>query len=322
MLNFELLTKKDIEGDNCLEIFKKISFKAEPTDLVADICSWNKKDYIPYWLNSYRYNYTCVTPFKLHCHSKAEIASEMFVHSSLTNEKNIGIRLKVNFDDIKAEIATCDDKIYFEDENGVKVVLALEYPQTYLSNDDPIKKELDLLYNYKKLRSNKEISIPGFQKPFEVYSYGLNGYIKIKDNWAKIEPIEWYYDEINGVLVSKKVFLGGIPLFNLDGTFTRITSRDFSKTKVADYVNGIFVNQSHMEYYEKDTYSEIPFSSHSPVSYFDELDEIMKLEEHRIAREKRHEYLIELKKLILEVKTVEELMNKMDVIEETLKHLK
>lgn len=107
-MRFELLREEEVIGENRLGIFKKISPVASATDVVSSqLIDTNPKE-CPYWLNSYRLCYTERKAWEVGKDSNIEAKyvekSKFFTNSSKLDNGQVGVRLKVAFDEIKDEI--------------------------------------------------------------------------------------------------------------------------------------------------------------------------------------------------------------------------
>lgn len=296
-MKFELLREEEVIGENRLDIFKKISSVASATDVVSSqLMNANSKE-CPYWLNSYQLYYTERKPWEFGKDSNIEAKyvekSNFFTNSSKLDNGQVGVRLKVAFDEIKDEIIKeeLSDRPYVvQVENGVKVLLALEWPQEFITEKQD-RNNLNILDKYGQLKkSERKYHITINEERPGMY-YKDNVYVKIGDNWAKISPIEWYYDEDTNVLISKKVlFL--CPMANFSGYYTQ--KFDIEKSIISSFIYDKFENEAIMDSTVKDCYF-LPFSVNDYESYSDELREIFFWETYNEKRKWRKSSLERLK---------------------------
>lgn len=217
MLKIELLKKEDLKN----KIFRIKGIGAQITDF-GYMMTMNKKypniNY-PYWLNSFIYKPRNIGNFK------KSIVNEVYGEVAKSNDyityntkieestkSDIGIRIKIPYSQLKSEIV--DEYI---DEDGIKVVLAGEYPQDLAPNQ--VSHDLTLLYINNILKPNKKtytIYSNYYKKDlvFDEYTFNNKRYILFDSQWIEVKPIEWYIDENLGIAFSKKIILAGIPLSN------------------------------------------------------------------------------------------------------------
>ena len=276
-MKISLLKLEDLYGENCLSIFKKISPVAEITDIVRQ--NRDEKEYC-YCLDSYSVRNASSVGARL-----------VLVCLSKLHSDCIGVRLKVSLDDIENEIikdAWNEEFYVVEEQNGVKTVLALEWPQNFAIGED--KQNLELLEQYGKLKSAKRCFEVFSDKEQEAVYYKDSKYVKINGKWVRVEPIEWYYAEKEQVLVSKKI-LFCCPMLKESG----LVNKDFcyEKSIVSKILQEKFLKQAIMDPEEKALY-------HFPISpfyddYRDELQEINFWRNFLEKREKRKENLKRVK---------------------------
>lgn len=246
-MKITVLKLEDMYGENCLSIFKKIS----PVGVLTDVVKQNREELYS--------NY-------------------------------IGVRLKVSFDDIKKEVIKdpCDGEIHVVDEeNGVKVLLALEWPQNFATGED--KNNLELLEKYGKLKRADKVFEIYSNKRQEVVYFKEYKYVKINNNWAKIEPIEWYYDEKEQVLVSRKIFFS-CPMLN--DSCLLIKGLGYENLIITKILEEKFLKQAIMNLEEKNLY-------HFQISPFYEgyKEELKEINFWKNFLEKRKERRLNLEKI-------------------------
>ena len=316
MLKFELLKKEDIIGENCLSIFKKIHVGANLTDVARHEIP-NSHEQGAYWLDSYHQYFTPGKPweFKEYSNFNAEYVTSYsnLVYRAELNDKNMGIRLKVAYDNIKDEIIEDFEtgEMYSYTENGVKVILALELPQRFLPDDHPDNKALDILYKYDKLKKDtKTFPLSESKITSNVYYYKTDRYVRIDKKWAIVEPIEWYYDEETQTLVSKNIILAGIPFSYYDGRY--VENLDFNESIINKVINKTFAEASVMDLHHKEFYF-CPLRD--TYNYYDELKKLNYWENYKNERTKRKQNLEKFKQLISTTKTIDELQSIINIPE-------
>lgn len=313
MLKFELLKESDIKGENRLSIFKQIS----PYAIGNEVATNKQNECCNYWLNDFEKGVDKLDIVNVYPVIKAKCVDYLgFVNTSGLNEKNIGIRLKIAFDDIEDElILDCHDKVYSDISNGITVFSALEFPQIYLSDDNPDKEDLDLLYKYGKLRKqDRTFHITENIVTKEIYFYKDRKYVRVDNKWALVSPIEWYYDEKENVLVSKNVITIGIPFARSNGNYMK--DFFFETSIINDFIKR-FSEEAIMSYEDK-YFHDFPINFNY-FGYDEELKQLKYWEDYEKKRQKRKCDLEELKNLILTMQSFEELKDFPSKIDEVLK---
>lgn len=296
-MKFELLTEEDVKGENRLSIFKKLSPVALATDVVNSELKSTSSTSVPYWLDTFYKEYPKRPPFlwqeeaitRAKCIGKNGIS---YVES--LDAQNIGVRLKISYDEIKDEIikqALNDSPYIAQVENGVKVLLALEWPQEFVAEEQD-KTNLYFLDSYGKLKKAGKI-FDVSEGPKTAYFYKQNRYVNINGKWAKVLPLEWYYDEEAKLLVSKRVFFCSIM-----ANFSNYYEFNFQKSVIAEFVHDKFEKEAIMDSAEKEFYS-LPLALYN-YQYADELKEILFWETRNERVKKRRSDLERLKAVLLE----------------------
>lgn len=317
-MGFKILSKEDVEGKKQLSIFEKISPMALATDVVNELGNGTKKECpYPYWLDSYhKYSekektYLFDMHYTQYTHMNGMYVTETGdIATSIFDCKNIGVRLKVSYDEIEDQIIKdlSDNPYVVQEENGVKVFLALEWLQEFETNKQDVE-NLNALDKYGRLKkAKKEFTFPDGEKPKVVY-YKQNMYAKVGDNWAKVSPIEWYYDEETNILVSKKV-LAIHQMGNFSGRYMNKFS--FELSELVHYIHNM-EKESIMDKTEKDCYYSIPFALYD-YQYEKELEEISRWETYKTKRGQRRQQLELLKRNILSIDNGESMAQMIDNI--------
>lgn len=308
-MKFELLKQEDIEGEKMLDIFKQISPVAFETELVSKLSGKDGENECPYWLDGYEMKYpdptNTVEVLRKFSEPIYHIVNKYGKIDSLKPDNQmVGVRLKVSYNEIKDEIirvwdeTTQKNKPYISDvENGVKVFLALEWPQQFVISKQK-NEELDMLQKYGLKKCDKEF----YNGPFEKLStikYNDNRYARIGDDWVRVTPIEWYYDENRKVLVSKKVlFLCSMNKMVYDYPM----EKSFPKFDYREFLHDKFEKVAMMDRFERSLYL---FQGESEEC-IKELDEIKFWEKYQEDRAKRKEVLEKIKAQLLLPKELSE----------------
>lgn len=185
----------------------------------------------PYWLKTETDDYTDHDDLYYGI-SPAQAVSEGWDRYAYSEDKTIGTRLMINYEDItknghRIKKIKKDDEILEIFEYG-------NYPQTLVSDEE--SEILDLLnkkgllnvtgktYSYNIGSVGKELKIESDTE----YEYKNKKYVRVKKNnpdavlpngnkltkdyyWVKVEPIKWYVNHKNKIAIAQKTFLGGIP---------------------------------------------------------------------------------------------------------------
>lgn len=290
-MKFSLLKEEDIYGENRLSIFKKISPVAMATDLVR-----NEREEMAYsyWLDSYTVrNVNIISIFgnssipvtRARC-----VGTTGYTYLDELDRFYIGVRLKISIDDVKNEIIKdiLKDTFYvISEENGVKVVLALEWPQDFATGED--KQNIELLEHHGKLKNAQKCFNVSPNTERQAIYYKQNMYVKFNKNWAKVSPIQWYYAEEEQILVSKKV-LFWCPMLEDSGYY--IEDFNYEKSTITRFLQEKFLKQAIMDSEEKALYHFLiaPF-------YEDYKDELKEINFWKSFLEKRKERKANLEKI-------------------------
>lgn len=164
------------------------------------------------------------------------------------NDREIGIRVSVNYQKIKNKII---------DKRKINNILEVdygEYPQTIV--DKKLQMKLENLYKEGNLKTTgKQYTVNSgeediiFQTITE-YEYKEDKYIRFvadrniirtrlsnkkymeynKEYWIKVEPITWLVDERENIAVTKKILLSGIP-------YNDKVTDNFEETIIYKFIN-------------------------------------------------------------------------------------
>lgn len=291
-LDFTLLTKDQVVGENQLKIFEIYGTKCAITDFVRALGgtsdwtqytkegrnlknragAWRLKDFNPEVL--------------IELCTKSITSAGICKQTSIA-KRDIGIRPAIPYSQIKNKI-TNEHCIY-----GLKEVEFGEYPGN-IENEAISKILEENYYNKTLIKTGKTYTtdsiddyfrgIPFKPRKFEEYEYKGSKYIRfvgefmnhgytLSDGrtisspngyWIKVEPIKWLVDEENDIAISKKILVSGIQ-FNLHSNITT-----FEDTNIKKYLD---------DYFAKDIISSIAKT---------------KLEKIELSKEEKRDHLISL----------------------------
>lgn len=144
---------------------------------------------------------------------------------------NCGIRPILKSNNIKKLIKNCNNSM----ERGIQVVEYGEFPDLFEEAKISDISLLEPTHNVYVLPSED------FLENLDVlleYDYQGQKVVKKGDSYHPVKPIEWYVDEENNMLISKKVlFLLSINALNKN------YGNNSSASSLYDYLNDIFLNQ-------------------------------------------------------------------------------
>ncbi len=210
MGKFRLLSKREVFGNNRLDIFTKIDRACVETSFAKLFGGYSTE----WWLSS--------TSFERDFGALRKRISIVDSHGNSSysyrdNDSDIKIRPIMKYSNLqqfKKSIQTNDDGV-IEVEYG-------EYPQEQVPKElcDKLEKILftegqDLKKTGKKytvrlgyIDDNKE-SVPPMQ--LTEYEYEGKKYVRCgKGSWFEVSPIKWYVDETKKILISKKLLIGNV----------------------------------------------------------------------------------------------------------------
>ncbi len=222
--SFTLLTKDQVYGENRLEIFKKCSPKAKPTDyailLGSSYSIWGTQSWMEHHIID---EHEAI--FSIDCHGQPI--------SEPTCLESIGVRPAVRYSDIA--YMRSNERI---NEFGIKEVEYGEYLKTAV--DSELFKELwsakDSLEAAGKSFTAPDMNIDDVDNyasdklivymykgekyvlckaSSSVYKYHLSNNTVYGDEYCfiKVEPIVWLVDEKNNIAVSKDILFSGIQYY-------------------------------------------------------------------------------------------------------------
>ena len=245
MLDFSFLARKQIFGEEKIDVLKKFGLECTTTDFSVLLggCSTSKN-------TSHWWTKTSNKNNKPYC---VDIRGEEGVGS--TDMYRCGARPYTLYSSIK-DICSNANKL----SNGVLEVEYGEYPQTIASKEQSEALEYDyILGNLFKTGKSYTIDLTQsfnndrFPSPaFDEYEYNGKKYIRIefssecylyseelsdgrclkKDEiyWVEVEPIKWIIDKKTDIALSKKIIFSGIEYdknYNYYGFFRNTTIKKF-----------------------------------------------------------------------------------------------
>lgn len=143
------------------------------------------------------------------------------------------------------------------DINGLKEIEYGEYLQTVVDENDAL--ELETAYHMGNLKATGkeyttdfvalyDLAHPSMERTHIEYEYHGNKYIRfVLENqdgrkiqskniyWLRVEPIIWFVEEKNNILISKKVLFSGIQFQN-----QKDSNVDFDKTDIKQFMDHYF----------------------------------------------------------------------------------
>ena len=228
MNEMTLLSKKNIFGENNLEILNRINREAKITDFSI-------------LLGGYYNSYIKTGCYWIKLNSKYNVIDDAGYRSyKYTNHRSIGIRPVMCFSKIKNDI------LYeIINENGIKEIEYGEYPQ-YAVNKE-LQYELENLFQNNKLNETGKTYTTDSRKwndydedflPQEHIEYEFDDkkYVRVKANswyegrifvlsngegygngnyvWVEVSKVKWLVDEENDIALSKDILVAGIQFDN------------------------------------------------------------------------------------------------------------
>ena len=265
MLNFKILREENVIGPQRFSIFDKIGIYTSTTDFGIITSNYynstGEKNNFPYWLDSYEYETVITIPNWVWNNIRKEIRGKYIGNYNLSSKYvnldigKIGVRPIVSYSEIKSEIIH-----EYINEDLVKVALAFEFPQEYTSLET--SHDLDLLYINNVLnKTQKSYTFRecNFRSNCQEYEFRDEHFVKPKNRWISVSPIEWYIDEDADIAISKYVLFGGIPFvkdaLNYDG--------NFENSELNDFLNNTFAKEIIVSQYCKDAAYQTPSKTSS-----------------------------------------------------------
>jgi hypothetical protein len=255
------LKDEEVFGNKRLKIFDEIGTNCIMTDFARLLCGLgvNKdKEIGCWWTGSYSHDF----PYD----PKIHVIGDYAISKERITSQRIGTRPVFSYSSYYSISSSLSNEALVASD--IYSVLYDEYPQTIV--DENYSRQLDRMSNNQTLRatgkeyttiSNSIYDNRLNQRKFMEYEYKGDKYIRFNDcysrwidgrrinyYWIKVEPIEWFVDKRDNIMMSKYILFSGVPFDTYENFKKFYANRAFiipnvKKTYLYNFMNNIFIRE-------------------------------------------------------------------------------